>query len=134
MARMRVELDEAKLQVLLRTPKGTVGRDGLRRAKSVQRAARRKVHSRTGRLSRSIDVTQGYKGRDLEYRVGTNLHYARFVHDGTGIYGPRHRPIRARAGHLLVFRASNGKRVYAKQVRGQRPNKFLLDSLPAATR
>jgi hypothetical protein len=66
-------------------------------------------------------------------RVGTIVHYARFVHDGTGIYGPKHAPIRPKKSRWLVFTPKGQKSpVFARSVRGMPGTPFLRDALPAA--
>lgn len=105
-------------------------RDARRRAKNVEGLAKRLVHHRSGLLGHSIHVRlrPGLKG--LSFEIGSDLDYALFHHDGTGIYGPRHRPIRAK-GKVMVF-SVNGHRVYTPQVKGQRGTKFLERALVAA--
>jgi hypothetical protein len=63
-------------------------------------------------------------------RVEFTAHYARYLHDGTGIYGPRGRPITPK--RALVFRVG-GQLVFARQVRGIRGDKFLVNALKAAS-
>jgi len=87
----------------------------------------------TGYLRASIDwefiLIDGIPG----FRVGTNAKYARFVHDGTGIYGPRKTPIRPKRARVLVFKPiGSSKKIFVKQVRGMRPNHFLADAIIAA--
>lgn len=87
-------------------------------------------------------------------RIGTNVKYARFVHDGTGLYGPRRRAITAKGGGLMrwpVRGQSSSRRstvpgrgrvttrsmrpqqyAYARKVRGMRGTPFLRNALPAA--
>jgi hypothetical protein len=63
------------------------------------------------------------------------VRYARWVHNGTGIYGPRHRPIKPKRAKALRFKGRRfGKSgwVYARQVKGMKPNPFLEDALIAA--
>jgi hypothetical protein len=66
-------------------------------------------------------------------RIGTPLRRARWIHDGTGIYGPRRTPIRPTRAKRLVFKPKGSKRiVFAKSVKGMKANPFLKDALPAA--
>jgi hypothetical protein len=104
----------------------------LTRGARVQRAARRRINSRSGDLARSIEVDT-VRGPDggVGVRVGSSLSYARFVHDGTGIYGPRGRPIRPTRGKALAFTGAGGSVVVAS-VRGQRGTRFLIEALDAA--
>lgn len=86
---------------------------------------------RTGELLASVMTAPTTYGGLPAARIGTRLRRGRWVHDGTGIYGPRrHRiePVRAR---VLVFRGRGGL-VFVRWVRGMRPNHFLTDALRAA--
>jgi hypothetical protein len=99
----------------------------------------------TGRLRSSITHELRSQGGVPVVVIGTNVEYARFVHDGTGLYGPRHArivPVRAKA---LVFTWRNapvppngrgnfaGKWVFAS-VRGSPPKPFLRQGLEDAFR
>lgn len=89
----------------------------------------------TGLLRSSVQVRLMSTTGATRVRVGTNRRYARLVHDGTGVYGPRRMPIRPKRSKVLKFRVHNsggGKTVYARQVKGMRKNEFLKDALPAA--
>lgn len=86
----------------------------------------------TGNLRSSVQVRL-YSARSRQsVRVGTNVRYGPFVHDGTGIYGPRRRPIRPRRSKFLVFTASGSIKIFARSVRGMPRNQFLKDALRAA--
>lgn len=128
---VRIEINGSALNRLLRSPGGPVARDMIRRGQKVQAAARRRINSRTGRLSRSIEVNIVIVGGTAGARIGTDLHYARFVHDGTGIYGPSNRPIRPTRGRALAFSGRGGQVVVASSS-GQRGTHFLRNALRAA--
>lgn len=129
---VRIDIHGSALNRLLRSPGGPVARDMLKRGKKVQAAARRRINSRTGELSRSIDVSIVIVGGTAGVKIGTDLYYARFVHDGTGIHGPNHRPIRpSRRGGALAFPGRGGQVVVASSS-GQRGTHFLRNALRAA--
>jgi hypothetical protein len=87
---------------------------------------------RTGRLRASI-THQLFKERDLPtVRIGTNVKYGVYVHEGTGVWGPKHRPIKPVHSKFLRFRGNAGKFVYTRQVQGQRPKPYLQQALLAA--
>lgn len=65
-------------------------------------------------------------------RVGFTLFYGIFVHDGTGVYGPKGVLIRPVVKRVLSWKTKTGKRVFALEVKGMRPNPFLKDALIAA--
>ena len=92
-----------------------------------------------GTLRSSIThVTQVREG-SASVVVGTPLDYGRYLHEGTGIYGPNGTPIVPVTRKALKFKwdgpgkatRSKDKRgyVFAKSVKGVRPNPFLADAL-----
>lgn len=128
---------------------GRLRQEMVERGNRVRNAAVRLAPRDTGALAGSItmEVVSGPEGPVV--RVGSNLPYARFVHDGTGIYGPRGVPIRPVRARMLAwpvvnnrYRQTGGSRRYkggrtqryafAKQVRGVPPRPFLRDALKAA--
>lgn len=131
MAGVKVVLDPIGLFKLLRSPTGAVGRDALRRGRRVQAHAQRLAPVRTGHLRASINVRMRPGLRGLVVEVGTGVSYAMYQHEGTGIYGPAHRPIRARRGKVMAFEW-RGNRVFAREVRGTRATKFLERALRSA--
>lgn len=120
--------------------------DDLRqRANRVLNAARRLAPVDEGRLRASIAVefTTGPGGVPVA-RIGSNLEYALFRHEGTGIYGPRGAMIRPRTAKFMVWSVRNnnyvttgGKRntgqlAFARETKGIKGVPFLLDALDAA--
>ncbi len=115
------------------------------RANRVLNAARRNAPVDEGRLRSSLAVTysKGPAGQPIA-RIGSNLDYALYVHEGTGVYGPKGTPIRAKAGQFMRWPVKNnsgqGRRryaggstaAYAREVRGVPPRPFLRDALDAA--
>lgn len=86
----------------------------------------------TGALRSDISVQlRTLAGRPV-VRVGTNKKYARWVHDGTGIYGPHRRRITPKTKKALAFNGRRGRRVVVRSVRGMEKNEFLKDALSAA--
>lgn len=110
-------------------PQGDVARDLARRAIRVESRAKRLCPVDTGRLRASItwEIVRSSGGVYVA-RVGTNVKYARAVHDGT-----RPHVIEPRQATVLRFPA-NGGIVYARRVNhpGTRGIPFLRDALPAA--
>lgn len=132
----------------LRSAAIAAGADDLRvRANRVLNAARRLAPADTGALRASLAVTfsPGPDGAPVA-RIGSNLPYAVFVHEGTGIYGPRGAMITPKRGRFMVWpainnsgsgnrRYSGGKTqlyVFARQTRGMPGRPFLLQALDAA--
>lgn len=73
------------------------------------------------------------EGTRLVGQLTYHAPYALAVMKGTGIYGPRGVPITPKRGQYLVFRGRDGGLVYAREVRGQRANPFLVNALKAAS-
>lgn len=147
--RVTHQLHPAALQALLASPQGGLAKDLYRRGLRVQAAARRNLsgsgpgHPKrvdTGQLRNSVSVQLITAHGLPAVRVGTKVLHARWVHDGTGIYGPHRAPIRPKQAKFLVFKskqfgAKKGKfkgKVIVRQVRGMQPNPFLRDALSAA--
>ena len=105
----------------------------------------------TGHYSRSITNDGGVeyptgRANRIVGEVGTNVYYARFLEEGTGLYGPRNQwivPKTAKAlrfpqpgnkGFTLAGRKRSGKAgamaryIYAKRVRGIRPRRYARDA------
>jgi hypothetical protein len=64
---------------------------------------------------------------DLKYNIFTNLKYARWVNDGTGIYGSG-KPITPKRAKFLRFEW-HGRIVYARSVRGQKGQKYVEEAI-----
>lgn len=120
------------------SPNGDVAKDLAQRAIRVQSKARQLVSGsmvkvRTGRLRSSITWEIRSTSRGLVAVVGSNVEYAQYVHDGTGIYGPRGAMIRPVNKKMLSWKdPDSGQRIFAKAVRGSRPRPFLREALDAA--
>lgn len=116
------------------------------RANRVLNLARRLVPVDEGRLRASIAVTFGTNKGVPVARIGSNLPYAYFVHEGTGLYGPKHAMIRPASKQFMVWPVKNNSGVgnrrytggktssyaFAKQTRGVPARPFLRNALPAA--
>lgn len=142
MARVYHVINHAEMMKILSSPQGTVARDLLRRALKVESAAKRNLGSNpkrvdTGRLRASLTHEFATTGRTrMVARIGTNVKHARFVHDGTGLYGPRHALIVPKSKKALRWTAKGGRGkkgyVFSKYSRGMKPNPFLKNALPSA--
>lgn len=128
---IRIDVNNRLINRLLRSPAGPLARNMLTRGNRVRREARRRINSQSGALARSITVDVVVENGGAGVRVGTSLHYARYVHDGTGIYGPRHRPIKPTRKKALAFSAGADTVIVASSP-GQRGTQFLREALSAA--
>lgn len=101
------------------------------KAKSIENRARAIAPRRTGTLASSHVTlpTSGTNQYQKRYRVSAQAPYALFVHEGTGIYGPRHTPVVTGGWMKLPGRNPNPNRVGRTTVirshRGQRANNWL---------
>ncbi len=79
----------------------------------------------TSTLVRNIHVVVTKISDDLiEGRVGTHLQYARYLEEGTGIYGPKHRRIVSKGPYPLKqpqLPLLNGKPQYRWSIAGMKP-------------
>ena len=140
--------NEAQFQFIISSPIGGVAKDLLKRGAKVESRAKRNLGGGTGTGPRRVDTgllrasihSQLIKHHEtLGVRVGTGVYYALWVHNGTGIYGPKHTKITPKTAKALVFRskiygAKKGKyagRVVVRSVKGMRGNPFLADALAA---
>jgi hypothetical protein len=137
---VRHEIHHGALNVLLRSPSSGVARNMLVRGTRVQAQARRNLAGsggypkriRSGLLRNSIYNKPVVVRGAPAARVGTGVWYAKLVHDGTGLYGPRHDYIYPKRGQYLVFTPKGGGVVFARRVAGMKANPFLKNALPAA--
>lgn len=89
-----------------------------------------------GRLRSSITHLVTATPGGAIVRVGSPLAYARYRHEGTGIYGPHHRRIVPVTAKALKFRAGDKSKaktrrgwVFARSVRGTPPSPYLTKAL-----
>lgn len=128
-------LNTQQIAILLRSSQGPVAKELLKRGLRVESKAKinlgtdpKRIDS--GRLRSSIRANMYIINNKPVCRVGTDVKYARFVHDGTGLYGPHAQRIYPKNGPVLSWK-SGGVYVYAKSTKGMRPNPFLKNALSA---
>jgi len=142
------KIDNQQLAVLLAGPSGPVWGLMARTGNQIQNAAKDLCPVDRGRLRQSIRYEVRREGNNPTVVVGTNVQYAIYIHEGTGIHGPRKTPIRPVNKKFLAWKMRNtsgsksryvrkrGKNnkgkiqyVFAKEVQGIRPRPFLLNAL-----
>jgi phage gpG-like protein len=106
------------------SPASGVARDMYRRGQKVRSRALQLAGADTGRLRASIHVELTQHGGIVGARIGSNVAYAAFHHEGHGVI----RPVRAQ---VLVFHVQ-GRWVFTKQVRAVPGTEYLRRALPAA--
>ena len=128
---VRLIIDGAEVQSVLRSPDGPVFRYLARQGDQVIADARPRIHSKTGRLAASLvkRPTTGPNGLAMMVVAGAGLNpsYALWVHEGNGPPGSRIFPKR----HQFLKFQSGGRVVFARSVRTSEPNPFLRDALQA---
>lgn len=134
----RVVIDDRALEAWLLGPSGPVVRDLSRRAQRITGRAKELAPVDTGRLRASIDWRLLHDAGVPVARVGTNVAYARAVHNGTRPHIIERRgPMFNAAGRVrtLRFPAGRGAKVYVFRRRVHHPGTtgrpFLRDALVA---
>lgn len=136
MARARVTLNQAQLNELLRGPTGPVVQHVTRLCRRVTNQAKRNCPVDEGTLRASITYAVLPSPQYVLGRVGTPIEYGLYQHEGTGVFGPKGRPITPIRRQYLRFEVKSGTAavgsrplVFARSVRGVPPNPFLLRAL-----
>lgn len=126
MARSRV--NSASLRAQIRNPGGDLTQWMLRLGYRIRDGAVIRCNVDSGRLRSSISVTLGEDTTGIPtVRVGTDVEYAYWVHQGRGpVY-----PVQARA---LRWVTPNGQIVFARSAGPYAGNPFLVDALEAEIR
>jgi len=81
-----------------------------------------------GRLAGSFHTE---KMDEYNWRIFTNVHYALYVHEGTGVHGPAGRPIVPVNAQFLAFEWQ-GRTWFLKSVQGQKPNPYADRAISSA--
>lgn len=140
-----VTTNQAAMYQFLYGPTGWGVRWTRRAGDQVRNAAVRRAPRDTGTLANSITTSTSVFPGFVVATIGSNLNYALYRHEGTGIYGPTGnviRPVRARAlrfqarGFIGPLRPGQraaapgqGGYVFAKFVRGTPGSHYLTDAL-----
>lgn len=146
---VRINVHHAVIAARLRDPSGVPARFVRARSAMCEAFSKQACPVDQGRLRQSIThrVTEG-PGQKVTGTIYSPLKYARWQHEGTGIYGPTGTPIFPKRGQFLVFevkrpfgplragqrRPARGRRpiVFARSVRGVPGSPFLVHGLELA--
>lgn len=94
----QVKLDQAEINALLKSPKGAVAQDLIKRGTRVQNRAKNNLRGAgaaglrafdTGALTNSITKELIIESSGPVVRVGANTYYAIMIHEGTSRMRPR---------------------------------------------
>lgn len=146
--KVSVVVHRDRIQAALRDPAGPPAQFTRARCVTAVAFAKASCPVDGGRLRNSITYRVSAEATRIVGSVFTNVKYARFQHEGTGIYGPRRAFIYPKRGNFLVFetkgvhgplrrgkkRPAKGRRnlVFARRVRGVQPSPFLVRGLELA--
>jgi hypothetical protein len=124
---VRVKFYENRLDKLLNSPDGDVGKYLSKVGDEIRTVARSRVGVRTNLLRSTIHKRHSRDPRGQYLLIGNDASYAYYHHEGT-----RPRIINTKSAKVLRF-VSRGKVMFAHQVlhKGNRPNRYLLDALKA---
>lgn len=129
----RVRLNQAAINHMLRGRGGMVDDHIRTLTRRTETLGKRNIRVDTGRTRASIHSSVRTRGTLVIGRVATRSKVGLWLHEGTGIYGPRGAPIRPKRAQVLVFTPKGGGGVvYAKQVRGIEGDEWLVRALRAA--
>ncbi len=95
-------------------------------AKRAQVLVREEAPKFSGDLARTTALVK--KGNDdnvFERIVVPTQPYTKYVHEGTGLFGPFARRIVPKFKKVLRWVGANGQVIFARSTAGQRPNRFL---------
>lgn len=124
---VRIIMHHQEINQFLHSPSGKVYRHFAAIMRATDNGAKRRAPVREGDLRGSIYHTMASGGLGLIGRCGATSAHAIYVHQGT------HTPIWPRSAKLLRLRAGNGYPVlYRREVRGQKPNPFLVRAFVVA--
>jgi hypothetical protein len=139
----RVSLNPGALRDLLADPNGQVAQIIFQKSNAVALVAKTIApRGPTGDLRRTIQATVAIERGVPVGTIGTNKEYAIYVHEGTGIHGPRNELIRPKVASVLRWPKTNpgkGRRrykggktaeyVFSKYSKGQKGVPFLTMAL-----
>lgn len=144
MARTRVQVNEAALRRLTQSPAGPVVALAERIGVATVTIAKGLVRVDRGTLKRSISHSVRVHPGRVVMRAGTPIRYGLYLHEGTGIYGPKRRPIVPKSAKALRFKVRtfgrggrevsprNRNVVFALSVRGVKPDRWLVRAFEKA--
>lgn len=145
MADVSVKIDQKQIRAQLTGPSGAVALDLLKRGQRVENKAKQLCPKDTSKLAGSIAHELRGAGETMFVRVGSNMEYAIYVHEGTGIYAGKGYIFPKKGRYLRwpgVNNSGKGRRrykggktdgyIYAKKVKGIKGRPFLKDALDAA--
>lgn len=127
MASPEIELrfnDEEVGRIILRSTADNAESAIRKTTRFIESSAVKKAPERTSNLVNSITSSSRGQGFDTEGTVKATAHYALFVEQGTGVFGPKGKPIFPKNAKALRWMAG-GKAMFAKSILGMPARPFL---------
>ncbi len=146
-ANVQIRLDASQVKAVLSGPNGPVWNEIHTRGRRVKAVAQRLVPVDEGRLKNSLTLEMGIVNGVPTARVGSNLDYAIYVHEGTGWWSKTSpgyiRPTNAKAlrwpqknnsgrGRRRYKGGATAAYTFSKRSRGYPGRPYLTDALSAA--
>lgn len=121
---VRIKIHDDKVDNYLYGANGPVVGYVRQLTQEVEREAQRLAPAGSGRLRGSFEVRVERRGTAVVGTITSHLPYAVYVHEGTGLYGPRHQVIRPRSAKVLRFKpGSSAGGAWGAGVSGSRSSK-----------
>lgn len=145
---VHVHIHQQEVNDFLSGPGGPVVRAVTALGQQVLNEAMRRCPVDEGRLRASLDLAVEAHATTVTARVGSDLDYAIYVHEGTGLYGPKRALIYPVSAKVMTWiprtagqGAKSGKRktakdttrVFARYTRGMKGRPFLVEALEAVS-
>ena len=128
--RFYIGFDIKQLEEILTNARETIGLAVKYTAIFVWGEIRKNAPVDEGRLAGSFDMEEM---DSWAYRIFSNVHYALFVHEGTGIYGPeKHRIVPKHARALSFYWKKMGKHMVVRSVAGMPKRPYADEAIDAA--
>lgn len=129
MAFVRLNMHQGAIEEFLHSPSGPVHRAVASKVRKTEAIAVATAPVNLGRLKGQRKSGVNDEGNRLVGFVSFTVNYALYVHEGTGIYGPKGAPIKPKTKRFLRFKLPDGTIVYAKSVKGMPGRPFLVEAL-----
>lgn len=130
-----LKLDDSQLRklpgILRQKAERAVNTSSLEMEATATRNVRDMGVVKTGNLANSGVVNLRGEGFNRQAEITFRAGYSLFVHNGTGLFGPKKDFIRPKTKSMLSWIGADGKRIFAKKVKGMKGRPFLADAMEA---
>lgn len=117
-----ITVDLSGLESLAEDFAARVRRASLRGLLAIESAAVEEAPHRSGNLINAITTAANNSGAGGQVFVSGAAPYAQYVHEGTGIFGPRHERIKPTSKKALFWPGAGHP---MKSIAGMKPNPFM---------